>query len=318
MRTHNSVSIRPWFCCLIVLAGGIGVPCPQVQAAHRVALQGNGRLVILAPDGSIEWERPWEAIHDLHVMPNGNLMVQQGSNQVVEIDRRTREVILTYDAAKQSENAGLVVEVHAFQPVEDNCVMIAETTSRRIIEIDRAGVILKRIPLVIDHPHPHTDTRLARRLPSGNYLVCHEGDGKVREYAARDGRVVWEYEVPLFGKPRADGHGPEAFGNKVFSAVRLDNGNTLIATGNGHSVLEVAPDKRIVWQLQQRDLPGITLAWVTTLEVLANGNYVIGNCHAGPGNPLLIEVEPRRKKVIWVLDRYEEFGNSVSTSKILP
>jgi hypothetical protein len=123
--------------------------------------------------------------------------------------------------------------------------------------------------------------------------------------------------VPLFGRDPRDGHGPEAFGNQVFAAVRLKSGDTLIATGNGHSVLEVTPDKKIVWRLDQRDLPGIVLAWVTTLEVLPSGHYVIGNCHAGPGQPLLIEMEPKTKRVLWTFDRYDDFGNAVSNTELL-
>ena len=123
--------------------------------------------------------------------------------------------------------------------------------------------------------------------------------------------------MPLFGKERKGGHGPEAFGNKAFCALRLANGNTLIATGNGHSVLEVTPEKEIVWRIHQNDLPGITLAWVTTLEVLPNGHYVIGNCHAGPANPLLVEIDPKTKKIIWMFDEFEKFGNSASNSQIL-
>ena len=41
-------------------------------------------------------------------------------------------------------------------------------------------LLLKEVPLQVDNPHPHTDTRLVRRLPSGNYLVCHERDGAVQ------------------------------------------------------------------------------------------------------------------------------------------
>ncbi|MFT5498462.1 MAG: hypothetical protein ACI9TH_003876, partial [Kiritimatiellia bacterium] len=131
------------------------------------------------------------------------------------------------------------------------------------------------------------------------------------------GKVVWEYDVPLFDKQAKGGHGPEGFGDKVFGAVRLDNGNTLIATGNGHSVIEVTPDQKVVWSVTQNELPGITLAWVTTLEVLPNGNIVIGNCHAGPGQPLLVEVEPKTKKVVWTFDQFDRFGNSVSNSQLL-
>ena len=65
------------------------------------------------------------------------------------------------------------------------------------------------------------------------------------------------------------------------------------------------------------DLPGIVLAWVTTLEVLPNGNYVVGNCHAGPGQPLLVEIEPKTRRVVWRFDRYDDFGNAVSNSQLL-
>ena len=139
----------------------------------------------------------------------------------------------------------------------------------------------------------------------------------MREYRGSDGELVWEYEVPLFGKATQGGHGLDAFGNRCFAAVRLKNGHTLLSTGNGHSVLEVTPEKEIVWQLHQDDLPGIRFAWVTTLEVLPNGNYVIGNCHAGPGNPLLVEVDPTTKKVVWTFDHYDRFGNSVPNSQLI-
>ncbi|MAW77291.1 MAG: hypothetical protein CMJ95_07900, partial [Planctomycetes bacterium] len=131
------------------------------------------------------------------------------------------------------------------------------------------------------------------------------------------GRVVWEYDVPMFGREEIGGHGPDSFGDKCFCALRLENGNSLIATGNGHSVLEVTPDKEIVWRLEQYELPEIRLAWVTTLEVLPNGNYVIGNCHAGPGQPLLIEVDPTTKEVVWTFDHYDLLGNSVPNSQLL-
>jgi outer membrane protein assembly factor BamB len=284
---------------------------------HRLLIQGNDRLALLAVDGRIDWEMPWGPIHDIHVLPNGHVMVQRGTAEVVEIDPATKKVVWLYDAAHSNGNDGKPVEVHAFQPLPNGRIMLAESGRARIIEIGRDGRLLKEVRLKVKHPHPHHDTRLARKLGNGNYLVCHEQDGAVREYDGDSGRVVWEYEVPLFGRKPAEGHGPEAFGNQVFAAVRLENGNTLISTGNGHSVLEDAPEKAIVWKLEQRDLPGVVLAWVTTLEVLPKGNYVIGNCHAGPGNPLVVEIEPRTKRVVWTLDQFELFGNSVSNTAVL-
>jgi len=285
-------------------------------AQHRLVTQGNGKLAIVEPDGKISWEMPWGGIHDIHVLKNGNLMVQEGANKVVEIDRSTKQIVWTYDSSKQNVVGDSPVEVHAFQPLADGNVMIAESGRGRIIEVNREGKLLKQIPLKLNSPHPHMDTRLARKLSDGSYLVCHEGDGFVRHYDS-EGKVIWQFEIPLHGRDRRDGHGPEAFGNKVFGAVQLNNGNYLIATGNGHSVLEVNPKTEIVWRLDQSDLPGITLAWVTTLEVLPNGNYVIGNCHAGPHNPILIEIEPATKKVVWQFKQYEALGNNVSNSQLL-
>lgn len=290
---------------------------PAEAGPFRLITQGNKQLAIVDTAGKIEWEMPWGAIHDIHVLQDGHIMVQQGRSTVVEIDPATKQVVWSYDASQNNGNQGQRVEVHAFQPLENGRVMIAESGPGRIIEINRAGELLKEIKLVRDQPDAHSDTRLVRKLDTGNYLVSQEKDGAVREYDGESGKLVWEYKIPLFDKPRQGGHGPEAFGNQTFAAVRLENGNTLIATGNGHSVLEVTPEKEIVWKLEQHDLPDITLAWVTTLEVLPNGNYVIGNCHAGPGNPLLIELEPKSKKVMWMFDQFESFGNSVSNSQLL-
>ncbi len=290
--------------------------CLAVSAEHRILLHGGDRLVVVAPDGEIEWEMPWGGIHDIHVLENGNILVQQGMQKIAEIDPNAKEVVWSYDAQASNGNEGKKLEVHAFQPLADDRFMLAESGTGRIIEIDREGTLLKEIPLKRDNPHPHMDTRLVRKLDNGHYLVCHEGDGFVREYDG-EGAVVWEYDVPLFDKEPAGGHGPDAWGDKTFSALRLPNGNTLLSTGNGHSVLEVTPEKEIVWQLSQNDLPDVTFAWVTTLEVLPNGNYIIGNCHAGEGQPILVEVEPKSKKLVWKFDRFDDFGNNVSNSIVL-
>lgn len=307
---HSVQPVGLSFAILLLIAGSAG-------AQHRLVVQGNGRLAILGQTGQTEWAMPWKAIHDVHVLDNDHILVQQGAAKVVEIDPDSKEIVRSYDSATQNGEAGQRVEVHSFQPLENGCLLIAESGRARLIEVDREGKLLKQVKLKVDRPHPHTDTRLVRKLRSGNYLVCHEGDGVVREYDGESGEVVWEYEVPLFGREPKGGHGPEAFGNKCFAALRLANGNTLLTTGNGHSVLEVTPDKQIVWQLHQNDLPDITLAWVTTLEVLPNGNYVIGNCHAGSGNPQVIEIEPKTKRVVWTLDRFAEFGNNVSNTQVL-
>ena len=143
--------------------------------------------------------------------------------------------------------------------------------------------------------------------------AVHEADGKIREYD-RAGKVVWEYALQLNGKPAspgATGHGTMPFG-----VQRLKNGNTLIGGGNNNRVLEVNKAGEIVWSVEAKDLPGISLAWVSTVDALENGNVIFGNSHAGPENPQLIEVT-RDKKVVWTFKNFEVFGNNLVAAKVL-
>jgi hypothetical protein len=277
-----------------------------------VADSNTKRLAIVRQDGTLEWEINVKAIHDAHILPNGNVLLQQGWTKVQEVTPN-KQVVWEYDATKT--NSGGRVEIHAFQRLDNGLTMVAGSGPSRIIEVDTQGTIVHQMKLKVNQPNAHSDTRLVRKLPSGNYLVAHENDGYVREYEP-NGSVVWEFAVPLFDKPKKNGHGPEGFGNSVFSATRLANGNTLIGTGNGHSVLEVNSSGEIVWKIEQNDLPGITLAWVTRVERLANGNTIIGNCHAGPDNPQIIEVRPD-KKVVWTWKDFNHFGNSTTVVKVL-
>ena len=78
----------------------------------------------------------------------------------------------------------------------------------------------------------------------------------------------------------------------------------------------MTPEGKIVWSLDQKELPGITLAWVTTLQVLPNGNLIVGNCHAGGANPQLFEVT-RDKKVVWTFRDFKNFGNNLAAAQVL-
>ena len=305
------------------LAVGMMALCASsaVRAAdapsHRLLISDDTKhhIAIVDKDGKIEWEHQIGGLHDLHMLPSGNILFETNMQHIVEIDPKTNKTVWQYDASKANGNEGKKVEVHAFQRLADGNTMIAESGIARIIEVDKDGKLVKEIKLTVNHPSTHSDTRLVRKLDNGHYLVSHEADGMVREYDDM-GKVVWDYAVPLFDKKPAGGHGPEGFGNQTFQPLRLPNGNTLIATGNGHSLLEVTPEKKIVWEIHQNDLPGITLAWVTSLQLMPNGNIVFGNCHAGPENPQVIEVN-RDKKVVWTFKDMKNFGNATTNSEVL-
>jgi len=277
---------------------------------------GKGLAIVDPADGNKPlWHRPLGAVHDLHLLPNGNLLTQDGWPRIIEVNL-AKEIVWEYDATQTNRRDGDgKVEIHAYERFPDGRTMIVESGPGRVIEVTADKSIVKEFPLFVSKPNAHSDTRLVRRLESGNTLVAHEADQIVKEYDT-EGKVVWEFAIPLFGKEPAGGHGPEAFGGKCFAAIRAKNGNTLITTGNGHSLLEVTPAKEIVWKLEQNDLPGITLAWVTTIEELDNGNLRFGNCHAGPGNPQIIEVT-KAKEVVWTFKDFTTFGNGLANTLVL-
>ena len=282
--------------------------------AYSVLAADNSKVSLVNAKGEVEWQVENKAeVHDIALLPNGNVLFTTNPSTVVEMTR-DKKVVWKHEAKPKKGYKGRI-EIHAFQRLDDGNTMIAESGNGRIIEVDKDDKIVKEIALTIEHPNAHRDTRMARKISNGHYLVCHEGDGKVREYAA-DGKVVWTYALDLGGRPRSDGHGPEGHGQEVFGAIRLANGNTLIGAGNGNRVIEVTPESKTVWTVDQKDLPGITLAWVTMLQVLPNGNVIIGNCHAGKDNPQLIEVN-REKKVVWTFKDFKTFGNGLAASQVI-
>lgn|GEM_PF-82880 len=312
-----TLSLRFQCCLLLALLGPRFLPAAERAETRRfiAADSSKQRVAIIGEDGNTEWEHRIGPLHDLHVLGNGDVLMQLNWTRVVQLNPADNRIVWEYDAAKQEDNVGKRIEIHAFERLQDGTTMIAESGSSRLLELRKDLTIVRRIPLQVVRPDPHHDTRLVRRTDGGTYLVCHENEGLVREYDSA-GKSVWEYSIPLFGREPRPGHGVDAFGNQAFSAMRLKNGNTLIGTGNGHSVLEVTPAGQVVWSLHQNDLPNIQLAWVTSLQLLPSGNLLINNCHAGPENPQLIEVD-RQKRVVWSFRDFERFGNSLTNSRIL-
>lgn len=311
--------LRPLVFCLLLIATlspfSILAEDKTIAPGRKVIISDSSKqtLALIEADGTIAWRYTIGPLHDLHVLSNGNILFQKTWTHILEIDPKTDKVVWEYHCKPTKQGAGKV-EAHAFERLPNGDTMIAESGNARIIEVNPKGEIVNQINLKVDQPRPHKDTRLVRKTKAGTYLVAHEYHGICREYDA-DGEVIWEYEVPLFGRKRAGGNGVNSFGNALYSVQRLPNGNTLIGTGNGKSVIEVTPDKKIAWQLTSDDLEGIGLAWVTTVQVLKNGNLVIGNCHAGKENPQLIEVD-RDKKVVWTYTNWDMFGRATTNSVV--
>jgi hypothetical protein len=178
--------------------------------------------------------------------------------------------------------------VNSVQELGDGRILTTEAGSKpRLLEIDREGKTVVEFPLQCQTANAHMQTRMARKLPNGNYLVPHLLDKVVREYT-KEGKVVWEASTPAEPK--------EAW---PFTAIRLESGNTLIACTHGNLVIEVDKVAREVWRLENADLPAPLLSDPCGVQRLANGNTVITSYGAAKADAVkLLEVTPE-KKLVW-------------------
>ncbi|MEO0414530.1 MAG: PQQ-binding-like beta-propeller repeat protein, partial [Verrucomicrobiota bacterium] len=234
--------------------------------------------------------------HDVQLLANGNILFHDDWTVTKEITL-DKEIVWEYDSKIENSNSGKPVDVHAFTRFADGSTMIAESRVGRVIRVGKDKKLIASTPL---GEEGRKKTRMVRVLENGNVLACAEKPGVVTEYD-KDGKVVWEYETKT----------------RVFGAIRLKNGNTLICTGSGKSVIEVNPKKEIVWEIKEK-VPGteIALGWMTDLEELPNGNFAIGNCHAGEGNPQIFEIT-RDKEVVWQFNEWELVGNGLACWQVL-
>ena len=267
------------------------------------ASYGKNILAITDAKGEVIWshktagpQRGHTGHHDVHLLPNGNILFHDTWTTLKEITLG-KKVVWTYDSAKQNGNVGKRVDVHAFARLKNGNTMIVESGVGRVIEVDKKGKLAHQFLLKKGGTQ---NTRWARHTPKGNLLVCSEQPGVVTEYN-RTGEVVWDYLI----------------NTRVYGAIRLKNGNTLIASGGGKSVVEVSPAKKVVWAIHDK-VPGtdIGLGWMTCLQELKNGNRIIGNCHAGETNPQIFEITPG-KKVVWQFAEWNLVGNGLACWQVL-
>ncbi|MDF1754954.1 MAG: hypothetical protein P1U89_19355 [Verrucomicrobiales bacterium] len=267
------------------------------------ASYGKNVLAICDSKGEVLWrfdtagpQKGHAGHHDVHLLPNGNLLFHDSWTKTREITLG-KEVVWEYDSQTENGNSGKKVDVHAFARLPNGDTVIVESGVGRIIHVNRDKKITREISLGTEG---RQKTRLMRVLENGHYLVCAERPGVVSEYDEA-GNIVWEYPT----------------NTRVFGAIRLKNGNTLICTGSGNSVIEVTPEKEIVWEITKQ-VPGteVTLGWMTDLQELPNGNFALGNCHAGEDNPQIIEVN-REKQIVWQFDEWDLVGNGLASWQIL-
>ena len=228
----------------------LGAAPPDERLVLASASYGKNIIAICDAGGKVIWshktagpKRGHAGHHDIHLLENGNILYHDSWTKLTEMTL-DKKVVWTYDSAAMNDNKGKRVNVHAFGRLPNGRTWIAESGVGRIIEVDKEGKIHSEVKLGSDG---RQNTRLVRRLDNGNYLACAERPGVVTEYNAKS-EVVWEYPI----------------NTRVYGAIRLRSGNTLIASGSGNSIVEVTPGGKVAWEIKGT-VPGteIALKWTT-------------------------------------------------------
>lgn len=264
--------------CLLLAGRSL---CAADQPAGRSFLMLGGITQIVDAAGRPTWKYP-AATRDGHVLPNGNLLLTLSKNKAYP---GGAAVEVTRDQKVVWEYKGTQTEVNTAVLLDNGNVLLTEAGDKpRLLEVGRDGSTKVEIPLGCQTKNHHLQSRMARKLPDGHYLVPQ--DRTVREYDAA-GKVVWERKSP---ESKSD--------NRSFCCLRNSAGHTLISLTVANHVIEVDAAGQVVWELRDGDLPGIRINRATALAWLPNGNIVFSNYAARAPQPKLVEIT-RAKQVVW-------------------
>ncbi len=224
---------------------------------------------------------------DATLLSNGNILFSHMSG-ATEIGP-DRKIVWDYVAPPGTE-------VHSAEAIDRDRVLIMRNgnPAQAMIINTVTGRTEREIPIPTTIAKTHGQFRHIRMTANRTILVPHMSEGQVVEYDL-EGKVVWSVQAP-----------------NVWSAVRLKNGNTLLAGDARCYAREVDPQGRTVWEFTQADAPGLKLFNVQTAQRLANGNTVIccwvandKKTEEWKDTVQVLEVTPA-KAIVWALRSWED------------
>ncbi|MFT7035077.1 MAG: hypothetical protein ACJA2S_003599 [Cyclobacteriaceae bacterium] len=274
------------------------------EIIHSVFIAGPQFTGIIDEKGEIEWDSGRKGARDGYVLPNGNVLICWG-DEVKEFDKQ-KNVIFTFKKRQEGK-----VELGTAVRLPNGNTLITESSQDkpRLLEVDKNGQIVVDVPLQPDTDNVHMQTRMARKLDNGNYLVPHLLGFAVKEYTP-SGEVVKTFKTDL---PELGGREDK---NWPFTAIRLKNGNTLVNLTNGNKTVEMNKEGKVVWKVSNDDFEENPFDDPCGAQRLPNGNTVIASYHASDGIKLF-ELN-KKKKMVWKYMGYKVHHFQILTTNGKP
>ena len=277
----HKLEFRPFYFAFCLIGFSTAACADKNTPVLHSFLVMGGRTAIINEDGSTLWEHTGRS-RDGFVLPNGNVLLAY-SDRVEEVTRE-KQIVFSYERSNENREIGTT------QRLYNGNTLVTELGNRpRLLEVNAKGEIVTDVPLQPETDNAHMQTRMARQLRNGNFLVPHLLAFAIKEYSP-DGKVVQVFKTDF------DELGGRKAENWPFTAIRLDNGNTVASLTHGNKVVELDPRGAIVWKVTNDDVNGLFKDPCGS-QRLANGNTVIGSHGANKGISM-VEVTPH-KKIVW-------------------
>ena len=249
---------------------------------HSFLVTGS-QTCIIAEDDRIVWQVKGNS-RDGQVLPNGNILITY-YREIIEYNR-DKKLIWSYKVSPGNSELAT-----AYRIKNGNTLIVECGKKPRLIEVDKNSKIVVEVPLQAETNHAHMQTRMARKLPNGNYIVPHLLAFAVKEYNSK-GEVVNTINTDLEELGGRKGR------NWPFTAILLDNGNFLINLTNGHKTAEMTKAGKVVWRADNSSALG-RFADPCGGQVLDNGNRVIASYGQNdPSKARIFELD-KNKNVVW-------------------
>jgi len=275
---------RRLFACLLLVVAYKNCLADEPAIKHSFFIAGPSFTGIIDEEGQEAWNAGKVAARDGFILENGNVLIAW-TEEVKEFTPE-KKIVFEY---KRSTDAK---EIGTCQRLASGNTLITELGPKpRLIEVTKDGKIEVDFPLQPETDNAHMQTRMARKLASGNYLVPHLLAFKVKEYTP-EGKVVREIATDLeaIGGRKAE--------NWPFTAIVLASGNVLVNLTHGNRTAEFDADGKMVWSVSNEDFPDRKpFADPCGGQRLPNGNTVIAS-YASQGAIKVFEVTPE-KKIVW-------------------
>ena len=253
-------------------------------ARHPMLYIGEGcNKVFIINDGKVIWTystgKGWE-YDDIWMLSNGNILFSR-MQYAAEVTSQ-KKIVWRLDAPKGTE-------IHAVQPIGlDKVFVVQNGTPARLMVINKKTGVIEvdhalaqadtGVPVHAQFRHVRMTAKgtyllpclqtgkvveydkdfneiwsckipspwAAIRLKNGNTLISDERDELAREVNSK-GETVWEFRLKRDLPPGIGFSGSQ-------SCVRLANGNTIFCSrgenGKRPQLVEVTPDKKVVWVLK--------------------------------------------------------------------